>query len=142
MGWFSVGLSSPLVTWPMAWPSMFSSTAGSRTGTRSSATRPTRLRTRLAGLSICASTLSAPGKPPARAPPVRRTFWMAQFSAASGGVVVVSMSLPYRHRPASRRSELRAPRPMGLTSGWASSVRARASACVAGTEISKPSSPV
>ena len=75
-------------------------------------------------------------------PPVRRTFWMAQFSAASGGVVVVSMSLPYRHRPASRRNELRAPRPMGLTSGCASRARANASACALCTDISKPSSPV
>ena len=78
----------------------------------------------------CASTFAAPGKPPARAPPVRRTFCMAQFRPASTGVVVVSMSLPYRHRPASRRSELRAPRPTGLTSGCASRARARASACV------------
>ena len=60
---------------------------------------------------------SAPGKPPARAPPVRRTFWIAQVSPASTGVVVASMSWPYRQSPASSRSESRAPRPMGATLG-------------------------
>ena len=51
------------------------------------------------------------------APPLRLIFWIAQFRPASTGVVVWSMSLPYRHRPASSRSELRAPRPTGATSG-------------------------
>ena len=32
------------------------------------------------------------------------------------GVVLVSMSLPYKHKPASSRKELRAPKPIGLTS--------------------------
>ena len=57
-------------------------------------------------------------------------------------VVVVSMSWPYRHNPASSRRVSRAPRPAGFTSGCASSARASCSACEAGTEISKPSSPV
>ena len=70
-------------------------------------------------LDNCASIFVAPGKSPARAPPLRRTFWMAQLRPASTGVVVVSMSLPYRHKPASSRKELRAPRPAGRTSGWA-----------------------
>ena len=32
------------------------------------------------------------GEPPARAPPLRRIFWIAQFRLASTGVVVVSRS--------------------------------------------------
>jgi hypothetical protein len=48
---------------------------------------------------------------------------MAQVRPASTGVVVVSMSWPYRHRPASRRSVSRAPRPAGLTSGWPAALR-------------------
>src|SRR6218665_1239542 len=68
-GWFSVGPGRPLVTVPILRPSLLCSSVCSRTGTPSSATRPTRLRGRLAGLSIWASTLSAPGKPPARPPP-------------------------------------------------------------------------
>ena len=67
---------------------------------------------------------------------------MAQDSPASTGVVVSSMSLPYRHNPASRRRESRAPNPAGLTSGSSRSRRARRSASSAGTEISNPSSPV
>ena len=42
---------------------------------------------------------------------------MVQVSAASMGVMVSSRSLPYRHSPASSRSESRAPSPEGFTSG-------------------------
>ena len=35
----------------------------------------------------CAKILSAPGKPPARAPPLRRLFWIDHSSAPSTGVV-------------------------------------------------------
>src|SRR6218665_12737 len=110
-GWFSVGPGRPLVTVPILRPSLLCSSVCSRTGTPSSATRPTRLRGRLAGLSIWASTLSAPGKPPARAPPLRRTFCIAQSSAASDGGVLLSMSLPYTHQPASNPPHLPPPPP-------------------------------
>ena len=45
-------------------------------------------------------------------------------------------------RPASRRRELRAPRPIGLTSGWSSRLAGEGWAASAGVEISKPSQPV
>ncbi len=132
-GWSAVGPSRPLVTSPMVEPLQRS--AVRRVHAPAHAPAPSGRRASWPAARVpssWASTRSAPGKPPARAPPVRRTFCMAQFSAASTGVVVVSMSLPYRHSPASRRSELRAPRPTGLTSGCASRARAKASALVGG----------
>ena len=60
------------------------------------------------------------------------------------GVDLSSMSLPYRRRPASRRSVSRAPRPHGTSAPGsdASSACHTRSACCGGTKISKPSSPV
>ncbi len=66
---------------------------------------------------------------------------MVQARPASSGLTVSSMSWPYRFMPASRRSVSRAPRPAGLTPAATSAFHS-ASACVAGTPISKPSSPV
>ena len=63
-----------------------------RIGALPSGKRPTRLRG--APSLNCASTFSAPGKPPSRSPPARLAFWIAQVRAASTGVVVSSMSLP------------------------------------------------
>src|SRR6218665_2473248 len=95
-GWFSVGPGRPLVTVPILRPSLLCSSVCSRTGTPSSATRPTRLRGRLAGLSIWASTLSAPGKPPAPAPPPRRPLFIAPPPAPPAAA-------PLLYRPVQRR---------------------------------------
>jgi fatty acid/phospholipid biosynthesis enzyme len=43
------------------------------------------------------------------------TFEIIHASEAATGVLVASMSCPYRHMPPSRRSESRAPRPIGFT---------------------------
>ena len=61
-----------------------------RIGARASGRKPTRFRG--APSAIWAKIASAPGKPPARAPPTRRAFWIAQVRAASTGVVAASMS--------------------------------------------------
>ena len=52
------------------------------------------------------------------------------------------MHAPYRHSPASRRNESRAPRPHSRTRGLSMSFFASSSVRSAGTEISNPSSPV
>ena len=61
----------------------------------------------------------APGKPPARSPPVRRTFCMAQMSDASTGVVVVEIVAV--ETEARLRSESRAPSLTGCNIGCAAS---------------------
>ena len=78
-------------------------------------------------------------------------------SPASTGEVFSSISLPYKQRPASKRSESRAPNPAGFTSGCFKSslfntirrhlrkyntYSARCTAIFSCTLISKPSSPV
>mmetsp|Transcript_31207 Transcript_31207/g.68833 ORF Transcript_31207/g.68833 Transcript_31207/m.68833 type:complete len:276 (-) Transcript_31207:180-1007(-) len=67
---------------------------------------------------------------------------MVQVSAPSTGFVVSSMSLPYRHRPASSLRESLAPRPATCTFFSASSASISAMALSFATEISNPSSPV
>mmetsp|Transcript_15977 Transcript_15977/g.41317 ORF Transcript_15977/g.41317 Transcript_15977/m.41317 type:complete len:303 (-) Transcript_15977:29-937(-) len=99
--------------------------------------RPTRLRA--ADLSlICFKMMLSPMKPPCS----RLALATTNRSPASAGVVVSSMSLPYRQRPASSLSESRAPRPMGITSAWLRMFCATVSECSLGKAISKPSSPV
>ena len=62
---------------------------------------------------------------------------IVHVSDASTGVVVSSMSLPYRQSPASRRSVSLAPRPISITLALDDPVRALAnsSALSALTEI-------
>jgi hypothetical protein len=67
---------------------------------------------------------------------------MVQARAPSIGVMSSLRSLPYRHRPASRRSESRGPSPASLTSLFCSMASASATAWLCGTDTSKPSSPV
>ena len=60
---------------------------------------------------------------------------------ASQGVMLSSMSLPYRFMPASRRRVSRAPRPMGATPA-SSNCSHSFTASAPGSMISTPSSPV
>ncbi|KAI2803166.1 hypothetical protein BLOT_007289 [Blomia tropicalis] len=55
--------------------------------------------------------MEAPGKSAV----VRRRLWMVHARPASIGVVVSSISLPYKHKPASNRNESRAPSPANFT---------------------------
>mmetsp|Transcript_14297 Transcript_14297/g.38782 ORF Transcript_14297/g.38782 Transcript_14297/m.38782 type:complete len:214 (+) Transcript_14297:872-1513(+) len=58
------------------------------------------------------------------------------------GVMSSSRSLPYKHSPASSRSESRGPKPANRTREFSISFCVRASALLLCTLISKPSSPV
>mmetsp|Transcript_97 Transcript_97/g.229 ORF Transcript_97/g.229 Transcript_97/m.229 type:complete len:232 (-) Transcript_97:314-1009(-) len=78
----------------------------------------------------CSVLLRLPGRPRVHA------------SVPMTGFVVSFKSFPYKQRPASNRSESRAPRPVGLTISSSISLEATASQCSAGIAISKPSSPV
>ena len=88
-----LGPKPPEVTRPTSAPSSApKSSVPARIGARPSGSSPTRRRA--APAAICPRITSAPGNPPARAPPARRAGWIAHSSAASTGVVVRSMSLP------------------------------------------------
>mmetsp|Transcript_63054 Transcript_63054/g.186259 ORF Transcript_63054/g.186259 Transcript_63054/m.186259 type:complete len:313 (-) Transcript_63054:341-1279(-) len=90
------------------------------------------------GVRMC----SAPKKVP---PPSRRLDPgppIVQPRVPSVGVVFPSRSFPYRHNPASRRRESRAPSPAGLMLGSSRSLPAMDTACSVGMAISNPSSPV
>lgn len=67
----------------------------------------------------------------------------SQARPASMGDVSCSMSLPYKHSPASKRNESRAPNPAKYTLACAefSNASAIIAALSPGTEISTPSSP-
>jgi hypothetical protein len=94
----------------------------------SSTINPTR---RLGGPFFSWSrTFSEPMKPPS----ARRSFPITQERPASMGVVLSSRSFPYRHIPASSRSESRAPRPASWTGGRRST-DARKATWAGGTEI-------
>ena len=110
--------------------------APSRTGSLPSTESPTSLR---AGPLAKAFRMRSDPKNP---PSARRRFDTANAALASTGSNSGFMSWPYSGRPASSRNESRAPRPMGFTSGCAQIWSASAFAWAAGTEISKPSSPV
>ena len=134
------GPNPPLVTTPTVLSSASTNTAPSRTGARPSINRPTRLRSE--PFSIDANMLSVPKKPPAFAPSGRRDLLILHNNDASIGLVSVFISWPYKQRPASKRKESRAPKPMASTQSKLSNKRATASACSLGIEISNPSSPV
>ena len=61
--------------------------------------------------SISDNILFAPGKLPSCCPPINRDFCMAHLSPAAIGEVLISISWPYKHKPASSLSESRAPKP-------------------------------
>mmetsp|Transcript_28530 Transcript_28530/g.72232 ORF Transcript_28530/g.72232 Transcript_28530/m.72232 type:complete len:222 (+) Transcript_28530:346-1011(+) len=135
-----VGDMAPEVMTPTCSPSLVLMTAPSRAGAPLG-TRPTRaFLTSVLGLAICARILSLPGN--LRAEGSLRALLTVQVRPASEGVVVSSMSCPYRHRPASRRRASRAPRPDGLTSGSEHRSCQRGTASSPLTKISNPSSPV
>ena len=141
------GANNPLVTVPTGFPHGVQSSTPSRTGTRSCAISPTRFLEGFCATTPVASSTSSyyfcsTWKSSCACTAAAPHFLNRPGQEASSGSVLVSMSWPYRHSPASRRRELRAPSPIGLTSGCASKARASASALSTGTEISKPSSPV
>mmetsp|Transcript_6685 Transcript_6685/g.14950 ORF Transcript_6685/g.14950 Transcript_6685/m.14950 type:complete len:344 (-) Transcript_6685:79-1110(-) len=135
------GLKDPLVTTPTC-------SSPSKIGVPSRAgaplmTNPARLR--VADLFAHSERMrSEPTKLPGS---FRRRLAITQSRVPSTGEVVSSRSLPYKQRPASSRSESRAPSPTGSTSSWSSSDSQRVttpcfSPAPLGTAISKPSSPV
>mmetsp|Transcript_11808 Transcript_11808/g.49484 ORF Transcript_11808/g.49484 Transcript_11808/m.49484 type:complete len:212 (+) Transcript_11808:318-953(+) len=80
--------------------------------------------------------------PPTKSHASRLALPMVQVRPASSGEMVSFRSLPYRHRPASRRSESRAPRPQSRASEFSRSFFVRDTVSFFKSEISNPSSPV
>mmetsp|Transcript_31032 Transcript_31032/g.72119 ORF Transcript_31032/g.72119 Transcript_31032/m.72119 type:complete len:310 (-) Transcript_31032:215-1144(-) len=143
MPFFKHGLKLPLVVQPTSSPAASNRVTPSRTGAPPPTTKPARLRD--ADFSCSSRRMrSEPTKLPGSA---RLRFAITQSSEPSTGLVVSSKSLPYKQRPASSRSESRAPRPTGFTSSCAiSASHSVTTPCCAeeplGTATSKPSSPV
>mmetsp|Transcript_14061 Transcript_14061/g.30454 ORF Transcript_14061/g.30454 Transcript_14061/m.30454 type:complete len:324 (-) Transcript_14061:176-1147(-) len=135
MFFFRQGLYVPLVTSPITLPS------GPRISLCWRAGAPLEMNPTRFLLTPSASCFLMTS-PPRKSNAVLRLLPTHQARPASMGVMSSLRSLPYRHRPASRRRLSRAPRPASLTALLLTRASASCTAWVLGTLISNPSSPV
>mmetsp|Transcript_4017 Transcript_4017/g.13992 ORF Transcript_4017/g.13992 Transcript_4017/m.13992 type:complete len:222 (-) Transcript_4017:471-1136(-) len=132
----STGENPPEVTSPTSAPSTSRILLPPRAGAPLPTFKPTRR------LSTPSASCFLMTSPPTKSHASLRDFPIVHVNPASIGPMLSFRSLPYRHKPASRRSESRAPRPQSRAAGFSSSFFASATVSVFKSEISNPSSPV
>lgn len=140
---FNEGEGLPEVVSPTSCPSFVKILQCSLTTPASFSIKPTLLRI----FSVfaftyfcCVFNASSPINGNLESPLLR--LWTVHMSVASKGVVFWLISCPWRHKPASRRSESLAPNPAKATSGFERRAFVMATTLGPVELSSKPSSPV
>ena len=136
------GAGQPLLTSPICSPLLASMTVVWLRAGGPWLTSPTRF---LVGLSLSwRKIISAPGKSSSLFWMTRLRFPIVHVKPASIGVVSSSISLPYKHKPASSRKESRAPKPDSCTLPSVDESKVSVTSVILSSMIdnSNPSSPV